>query len=399
VLEQVFRDEWGRVLASLVGWLGDIQLAEDAVQDAFAIAAERWPRDGIPANAAGWLITTARHRAIDRIRRERTLAVKTEQLKRELQEGSEDTMDEAATFPDERLELIFTCCHPALGLDAQVGLTLRALGGLSTEEIARAFLVPFETMSKRLTRAKHKIRDAGIPFAVPPDHLLPERLDAVLAVVYLIFNEGWGGGRIDLSAEAIRLGGSLGELMPDEAEAHALLALMLMGHARSGARFQGGELVLLDDQDRSLWDQRQLEDGRGLLERALALHGNGPYTIQAAIADLHLRQPRDWEEIELLYRRLEHITGSPVVTMNRAIAVAELEGPEAGLALLDRLDLDDYRYYHSTRADLLRRLGRAAEAHAAYARALELTQSGPEQRFLEARLGDVSEHAGRRIES
>ena len=300
-------------------------------------------------------------------------------------------MDEAATFPDERLELIFTCCHPALGLDAQVGLTLRTLGGLSTEEIARAFLVPFETMSKRLTRAKHKIRDAGIPFAVPPDHMLPERLDAVLAVVYLIFNEGWGGGRIDLSAEAIRLGRSLVELMPDEAEAHALLALMLMGHARSAARFQNGELVLLDDQDRSLWDQDQLEEGRGLLERGLALNGSGPYIIQAAVADLHLRRPRDWEEIELLYQRLEHITGSPVVTMNRAIAVAELDGPAAGLALLDRLELDDYRYYHSTRADLLRRLGRDAEAHAAYARALELTQSGAEQRFLESRLAGLSE--------
>ncbi|HJS96042.1 MAG TPA: sigma-70 family RNA polymerase sigma factor [Solirubrobacteraceae bacterium] len=391
MLEQVFRDEWARVLASLVGWLGDMQLAEDAVQDAFAIAAERWPRDGTPANPTGWLITAARRRAIDRIRRERTLALKTEQLQRELPDESEEAMDETAIFPDERLELIFTCCHPALGLDAQVGLTLRTLGGLSTEEIARAFLVPFETMSKRLTRAKHKIRDAGIPFAVPPDHMLPERLDAVLAVVYLIFNEGWGGGRIDLSAEAIRLGRSLVELMPDEAEAHALLALMLMGHARSAARFRNGELVLLDDQDRSLWDQDQLEEGRGLLERGLALHGSGPYVIQAAIADLHLRRPRDWEEIELLYQRLEHITGSPIVTMNRAVAVAELEGPAAGLALLDRLELHDYRYYHSTRADLLRRLGRDAEAHAAYARALELTQSGPEQRFLKGRLAGLSE--------
>jgi RNA polymerase sigma-70 factor (ECF subfamily) len=402
VLDQVFREEWGRVLASLVGWLGDIQLAEDAAQDAFAIAAERWPRDGAPTNPTGWLITTARRRAIDRIRRERTLATKTQQLEREMQQRSEESMNDAATFPDERLELIFTCCHPALGLDAQVGLTLRTLGGLSTEEIARAFLVPFETMSKRLTRAKHKIRDAGIPFAVPPDHLLPERLDAVLAVVYLIFNEGWGGGRIDLSAEALRLGGSLVELMPDEPEAHALLALMLMGHARSAARFHGGELVLLDDQDRSLWDQEHIEKGRQLLQRALALHGRGPYVIQAAIADLHLRRPRDWEEIELLYQRLERLTGSPVVTMNRAIALAELEGPEAGLALLDRLALDDYRYYHSTRADLLRRLGRDAEAHAAYARALELTQSGPEQRFLERRLAGLSasgEPIGRDVRS
>jgi RNA polymerase sigma-70 factor, ECF subfamily len=390
VLEQVFRDQWGRVLASLVGWLGDIELAEDAAQDAFAIATERWPRDGVPANPTGWLIATARNRAVDRIRRERTLAAKTAQLERELRDGSEETMDETMTFPDERLELIFTCCHPALALDAQVGLTLRALGGLSTEELARAFLVPFQTMSKRLTRAKHKIRDAGIPFAVPPDHLLPERLDAVLAVVYLIFNEGWGGGRVDLSAEAIRLGRSLVELMPDEAEAHALLALMLINHARSPARFLDGELVLLDDQDRSLWNQHQIDEGRGLLERALALHGRGAYIIQAAIADLHLRRPRDWEEIALLYQRLEHITDSPIVTMNRAIAVAELEGPQAGLVLLDHLELDGYRYYHSTRADLLRRLGRDDEARAAYTRALELTQPGPERRFLDRRLAELS---------
>jgi RNA polymerase sigma-70 factor, ECF subfamily len=393
VLEQVFREDWGRVLASLVGYLGDIELAEDAAQEAFAIAAERWPRDGAPANPTGWLIATARNRAIDRIRRERILAAKTEQLERELRDQPEETMDETATFPDERLELIFTCCHPALALDAQVGLTLRTLGGLSTEEIARAFLVPFETISKRLTRAKHKVRDAGIPFAVPPDHLLPERLDAVLAVIYLIFNEGWGDGRVDLSGEAIRLGRSLIELMPDEAEANALLALMLINHARTAARFRGGELVLLDDQDRSLWDQQLIDEGRQGLERALALRGSGPYVIQAAIADLHLNHPRDWEEIALLYQKLEHITTSPVVTMNRAIAIAELEGPQAALALLDHLELDDYRYYHSTRADLLRRLGHDDEARAAYARALQLTQPGPEQRFLESRLADLSESA------
>jgi RNA polymerase sigma-70 factor (ECF subfamily) len=391
VLEQVFRDDWGRVLASLVRFLGDIELAEEAAQEAFAAAAERWPQDGPPANPTGWLITTARHRAIDRIRRERKLAEKTEQLERELQDRSEEMMDETARFPDERLELIFACCHPALALEAQVGLTLRTLGGLSTEEIARAFLVPFETMSKRLTRAKHKIRDAGIPFAVPPAHLLPERLDAVLAVVYLIFNEGWGGVRADLSAEAVRLGRFLAELMPDEAEAQALLALMLMGHARNAARFVGGELVLLDAQDRSLWDQRQIDEGRRLLERALALHGNGAYVIQAAIADLHLREPRDWEEIELLYERLEHITGSPVVTMNRAIALAELEGPQTALAMLDGLELEGYRYYHSTRADLLGRLGRDEEARHAYARALELTEPGPERRFLESRLTGLSD--------
>jgi RNA polymerase sigma-70 factor, ECF subfamily len=397
VLEQVFRDQWGRVLASLVGYLGDIELAEDAAQEAFALAAERWPRDVEPANPTGWLITTARNRAIDRVRRERTLAAKTEQLGRELADQAEDTMDETTTLLDERLELIFTCCHPALALDAQVGLTLRTLGGLSTEEIARAFLVPFETMSKRLTRAKHKIRDAGIPFAVPPAHLLPERLDAVLAVVYLIFNEGWGGGRLDLSAEAIRLGRSLVELMPDESEAHGLLALMLFGHARSAARIRRGELVLLDDQDRSQWDEHQIDEGRHLLERALALHGIGPYVIQAAIADLHLQQPRDWAQIALLYKQLEQLTSSPVVGMNRAIAVAELEGPEAALAVLHQLEgLDGYRYYHSTRADLLRRAGRSEEARAAYARALKLTQPGPEQRFLQSRLAELPDDGDRR---
>jgi RNA polymerase sigma-70 factor, ECF subfamily len=389
VLEDVFRAEWGRVLAALVGMLSDIELAEEVAQEAFVTASERWPRDGVPANPAGWLIATARNRAIDRIRRDRTHAGKIEELRWLTGEPTEDAADEGTRFPDERLELIFTCCHPALAPESQVALTLRTLGGLSTEEIARGFLVPFETMSKRLTRAKHKIRDAGIPFEVPSDHLLPERLDAVLAVVYLIFNEGWGGGRVDLAAEAIRLGRALVELMPDESEALGLLALMLLNDSRRAARFAGGELVLLDDQDRSLWDEGQIIEGRGLLARALALQGNGPYVIQAAIADLHLEQPRDWREIALLYEVLFRLSGSPIVEMNRAVAVAEIDGPEAALEVLDRLPLEDYRYFHSTRADLLRRLGRNAEARVAYARALELAQTDPERRLLEGRIFEL----------
>jgi RNA polymerase sigma-70 factor (ECF subfamily) len=389
VLEDVFREQWGRVLAALVGFLGDIDLAEDAAQDAFAIAAERWPRDGEPANPTGWLIATARNRAIDRIRRQRALAEKTELLARDLPAATEETMDETATFPDERLELIFTCCHPALALDAQVGLTLRTLGGLSTEQIARAFLVPFETMSKRLTRAKHKIRDAGIPFAIPPDEQLPERLDAVLAVVYLVFNEGWGGGRVDLATEAIRLGRALAELMPDEPEPLALLALMMLNDARRDARVRDGDLVLLDDQDRSLWDAAQIAEGRELLQRAIALRGDGAYAVQAAIADLHLQEPRDWHAIAALYSLLASLTGSPVVELNRAIALAEIRGPEAALDALSELPLDDYRYFHSTRADLLRRLGRDDEARTAYTRALELTQTEPDRRFLERRLSEL----------
>ena len=386
MLEDVFRQEWGRVLATLVGFLGDIELAEDAAQDAFAAAAERWPRDGQPPNPIGWLITTGRNRAIDRIRRERAFADKAEHLARQLAEQAEESMDEITVFPDERLELIFTCCHPALSLDAQVALTLRTLGGLSTEEIARAFLVPFETMSKRLTRAKHKIRDAVIPFAVPSDELLPDRLDAVLAVVYLIFNQGWGEGRGDLAAEAIRLGRALVELMPDEPDPLALLALMLLNDSRRAARFRNDELVLLDEQDRSLWDRAQIDEGRELLRRAIALRGTGPYVVQAAIADLHLEEPRDWREIATLYGVLAQLTQSPVVEMNRAIALAEINGPEDALELIDQLPLDDYCYFHSTRADFLRRLGRNTEARIAYGRALALTQSEPERRFLEGRM-------------
>jgi RNA polymerase sigma-70 factor (ECF subfamily) len=303
-------------------------------------------------------------------------------------EAAEDPVDDTTNFPDERLELVFTCCHPALATEAQVALTLRTLGGLTTEEIARAFLVPEATMAQRLVRAKRKIRDAGIPFRVPPDHLLPDRLAAVLAVVYLIFNEGYGG-RGDLTPEALRLGRALAELMPDEPEVHALLALILLHDARREARYRDGELVLLGDQDRSLWNAAQIADGRAALDRALALRGAGPYVLQAAIASLHADEPRDWPQIAALYRRLADATGSPVVELNRAVAVAEAEGPAAGLALVDRLDLDDYRYLHSTRAELLRRLGRSDEARAAYRRALELAHADAERRFLERRLAEL----------
>jgi RNA polymerase sigma-70 factor, ECF subfamily len=299
----------------------------------------------------------------------------------------EDDMDET-TFPDERLELIFTCCHPALAPEAQIALTLRSLGGLRTEEIARALLVSEETMKRRLSRAKRKIRDAGIAFKVPPDHRLPERLATVLAVVYLIFNEGYGG-RVDLAAEAIRLGDSLAELMPDEPEVHGLRALMLLNDARRAARFEGGELVLLADQDRSRWNPAQVERGLQALERALALRGRGQYFLQAAIASLHMEDPPDWAQIAALYAELVRLTGSAVAELNRAIAVAERDGGEAGLALVDRLDLDSYQYFHSTRADLLRRIGRRDEAREEYARALELAHTEPERRFLQRRLAEV----------
>jgi RNA polymerase sigma-70 factor, ECF subfamily len=382
VVEDAFREHWGRVVASLAGFLGDLDLAEEAAQEAFAVAAERWPRDGVPSNQVAWLITTGRRRAIDRLRRDRMRADKERVIPLPTPQPAEE---EDLVFKDERLELVFTCCHPALATEAQVALTLRTLGGLTTEEIARAFLVGEPTMAQRLVRAKRKIATAGIPFRVPPDHLLPDRLAAVLAVVYLIFNEGYGG-RNDLAGEALRLGVALAELMPDEPEAHGLLALMLLHDARRDARFDNGELVLLADQDRSLWDSGRIAAGKASLDRAIALRGRGAYVVQAAIAAVHVEEPTDWPQIAALYGELLRLTGSPVVALNRAVAIAEAEGPEAGLAALTGLPLDGYRYLHSARAEMLHRLGRSQESRDACARALELTTDPAERRLLERRL-------------
>jgi RNA polymerase sigma factor (sigma-70 family) len=375
------------VLASLVGFLGDFDLAEEAAQEAFAVAAERWARTGVPRNPGAWLTVTARNRAIDRIRRERTLAEKTRLL--ETPETTMDELDDEFALDDERLELIFLCCHPALSLEAQVALTLRALGGLTTDQIARAFLTSEETMKRRLSRAKVKIKATAMPFAIPAEHLLPDRLDAVLAVVYLIYNEGYSG-RVDLAAEAIRLGRLLSELMPDEPEVHGLMALMLLHHARRAARFRGEDLVLLEEQDRALWDAKELEAGRRALERAIALRGRGPYLLQAAIASLQTEEQIDWPEVAVLYRELAQLTHSPVVELNRAVAVAQTGDLVGALEMIEKLELDGYQYLHSTRGELLRRVGRSAEARAAFERALELARSDPERRFLEKRLAELA---------
>jgi RNA polymerase sigma factor (sigma-70 family) len=364
-----------------------MDLAEEAAQEAFAIAAERWPRDGSPQHPVAWLVATGRNRAIDRVRRERALQEKTRLLEADQPAATMDELDlNDSIIPDERLELIFTCCHPALAVEAQVALTLRTVGGLTTEEIARAFLVSEETMKRRLSRAKAKIKATAIPFAVPADRQLPDRLAAALAVVYLIFNQGYPN-RGDLAAEAIRLGRLLAELMPDGPEVHGLLALMLLHDSRHDARVVDGQLVPLAEQDRSRHDQAKVEAGRAALVRALALRpAPGPYVLQAAIASLQADEEIDWDEVAVLYERLERLTASPVVALSRAVAVAEAGAPERALELVDSLELGDYRYLHSTRADLLRRLGRQEEARAAFEHALRLAATDPERRFLARRV-------------